>query len=252
MPQGEVMWQLGDIHEKLGNHGKAGSVGFVSRPPWLEENHGLIGICLRSVDQFDPCNESSCCILVGVWPIRRNVSIDVTMYVYISIGLYTPNHPLEHLLQCWLPKECGTYDMGHALKEKNVGRMNHTAGMIFWVSLCLHFFWCCLGSIATLLSCFFCKYSLRMFTYGIFFQFSISLVSSTLSNELFFFRSLHSQSRWSFRLGGAWMVFTFGDFTKRSANRPRQGRWVRVSSNTLRNKENCLKIWGTIARLHHK
>lgn len=169
MPQGEVMWQLGDIHEKLGNHGKAGSVGFVSRPPWLEENHGLIGICLRSVDQFDPCNESSCCILVGVWPIRRNVSIDVTMYVYISIGLYTPNHPLEHLLQCWLPKECGTYDMGHALKEKNVGRMNHTAGMIFWVSLCLHFFWCCLGSIATLLSCFFCKYSLRMFTYGIFF-----------------------------------------------------------------------------------
>lgn len=114
------------------------------------------------------------------------------------------------------------------------------------------FFWCCLGSIATLLSCFFCKYSLRMFTYGIFFQFSISLVSSTLSNELFFFRSLHSQSRWSFRLGGAWMVFTFGDFTKRSANRPRQGRWVRVSSNTLRNKENCLKIWGTIARLHHK
>lgn len=85
MPQGEVMWQLGDIHEKLGNHGKAGSVGFVSRPPWLEENHGLIGICLRSVDQFDPCNESSCCILVGVWPIRRNVSIDVTMYVYIYI-----------------------------------------------------------------------------------------------------------------------------------------------------------------------
>lgn len=60
--------------------------------------------------------------------------------IYISIGLYTPNHPLEHLLQCWLPKECGTYDMGHALKEKNVGRMNHTAGMIFWVSLCLHFF----------------------------------------------------------------------------------------------------------------
>lgn len=89
MPQGEVMWQLGDIHEKLGNHGKAGSVGFVSRPPWLEENHGLIGICLRSVDQFDPCNESSCCILVGVWPIRRNVSIDVTMYVYIYLSVYT-------------------------------------------------------------------------------------------------------------------------------------------------------------------
>ena len=55
------MWQLGDIHEKLGNHGKAWSVGFVGL--WLVQKmvinliHGYPILLLytnsRFFDQFE-------------------------------------------------------------------------------------------------------------------------------------------------------------------------------------------------------